>query len=154
MEKENEKKKIPIVEGWFTTGGEPHLLGNRCQSCGDYFFPKVSACRNPRCRGKDLEEVPLSRKGKLWSFTVNYYPPPPPYVSPDPFVPYAIGVVDLLKEKLMVLGPVAGGVNFEELAIGMEMELVVEKLFADRQGNETMVWKWKPVTNGAKGMKK
>ncbi len=50
----------------------------------------------------DLEEVPLSRRGKLYVYTINYYQPPPPYMSPDPFVPYATAVMDLEKEKMKV----------------------------------------------------
>ena len=53
------------------------LLVQRCKSCGTYFFPKETAfCRNPKCAGTDFEEVPLSTRGKLWSFTDNRYPPP------------------------------------------------------------------------------
>jgi len=140
-------KRVPVVEGWFTLDPEePHLIGNRCKSCGDYFFPTASNCRNPHCRREELEEVKLSRKGKLWSFTNNYYQPPPPYVPPDPFEPYAIAVVDLPEEKLMVMGQLAGGYDFEKLEIGMDMELIVEKLYDDDEGNEHVIWKWRPLT--------
>jgi uncharacterized protein len=145
METKSAKKRIPAVEGWFTMGSEPSLIGNHCKTCGDYFFPKSSYCRNPKCMGKDLEEVLLSRKGKLWSYTVNYYQPPPPYISPDPFVPYGLAVVQLAKEKMDVAGQVVSGYDFEKLKVGMDMELVLEKLTEDKQGNEVMVWKWKPL---------
>jgi uncharacterized OB-fold protein len=146
METNVEKKKISVIEGWFTTDKkEPNLIGNRCRSCGDYFFPKAFTCRNPNCMGEDLEEVFLSRQGKLWSCTNNYYQPPPPYVPPGDFEPYTIVVVNLPKEKLMVMGQLASGNRFEDLKIGMEMELVVETLFVDDQGNEHMIWKWAPV---------
>lgn len=145
MQKQGDVKKIPIIEGWFTTDTEePHLIGNRCKSCGEYFFPKAFLCRNPNCRKKDLEEVFLSRKGNLWSFTVNHYQASPPYVPPSPFVPYGIAVVELPKEKLMVMGQVSHGYELDKLKIGMEMELIVEKLYDDQEGNENIIWKWKP----------
>ncbi len=97
-----------------------------------------------RALGEALEQVSLSRKGKLWSYTVHHYQPPPPYVPPDPFVPYAIAVVELPGEKLMVLGQVASGCDYRTLRVGMDMELVVEPLYEDREGNEHMVWKWRP----------
>ena len=147
MQKQGDVKKIPIVEGWFTTDAkEPHLIGNRCKSCGEYFFPKAFLCRNPNCRKKDLEEVFLGRKGNLWSFTANHYPASPPYVPASPFVPYGIAVVELPKEKLMVMGQVSSGYELDKLKIGMEMELVVEKLYNDEEGNERIIWKWKPLT--------
>jgi hypothetical protein len=146
MSNSSEVREIPVIKGWFTIDKEdPHLVGNRCKVCGDYFFPKAFSCRNPRCTGTELEEVSFSRKGTLWSYTVNYYPPPAPYVPPDPFVPYTIVVVELPKEKLAVMGQLANGYNSEQLKIGMEMELVVEPLFKDDQGNNHYIWKWKPL---------
>ncbi len=89
-------KRVPVVEGWFTLESEePRLIGVKCKSCGDYFFPRAIQCRNPNCRGEDLEETLLGRKGKIWSFTINHYQPPAPYVPPDPFVPYGLAVVEL-----------------------------------------------------------
>lgn len=146
MNTEGSQNKIPVIKGWYTMDpNEPHLIGNRCKSCGDYFFPKAIICRNPKCNGTELEEVALSTKGELWSFTNNYYQPPKPYSSPEPFEPYAIVVVNLPKEKLMVLGQLAAGYEFESLKIGMEMELVVDTLSKDEGGNEYLIWKWKPI---------
>ena len=141
-----QKKRVPAVQGWFEADSkEPHLLGSRCTSCGSYFFPKESFyCKNPNCQGSDFEEVPLSRTGKLWSFTNNCYKPPPPYVSPDPFVPYTIAAVELSAEKIVVLGQVVPGVDVGDLKVGMDMEMVVDKLFEDEE-NEFAVWKWKPA---------
>jgi hypothetical protein len=95
--------------------------------------------------GREFEEVPLSRSGKVWSFTNNCYQPPPPYMSPDPFVPYAIAAVELDDEKMVVLGQVAAGTEASELKVGMHVELVLEKLFEDEE-SEYLVWKWKPVS--------
>ena len=141
------KQQIPAVDGWFTSeGGNPHLLGTRCTTCSSYFFPKESFyCRNPRCDGSEFEEVPLSRTGRIWSFTNNCYKPPAPYMSPEPFEPYAIAAVELAEEKMVVLGQLASGVKIEDVEVGQEVELVVETLFEDDEA-EHMVWKWKPLS--------
>jgi uncharacterized OB-fold protein len=139
------KTRKPILEGWFTEGETPQLLGTRCQTCKTYFFPKLEHfCRNPACQGTEFEEVPLSRRGKLWSFTNNCYAPPLPYLAPDPFEPYAVAAVELEHEKMVVMGQVADGLGVEELKAGMEMELVVDTLFEDEE-NEYTVWKWRPA---------
>ena len=140
----------PAIEGWFTTDGNaPKLLGSRCKGCGTYFFPKeMGFCRNPHCGGGELETVPLSSRGRLWSFTNNCYAPPHPYVAADPFEPYAIAAVELAEEKMVVLGQVVKGVEVGDLSVGMEMELVVEALFANDEGERT-VWKWRPVEGAA-----
>jgi len=139
-------KQVPAIEGWFTMPpAEPHLIGSRCKSCGDYFFPKTKICGNPKCRNSDLEEVLLSRRGKLYTYTINYYQPPPPYVLPDPFVPYATAVMELEKEKMKIGGQIISGYDLEKLGIGMKLETVVELLYKDDEGNEVLAWKFKPI---------
>ena len=114
-------------------------------TCHTYFFPKETLpCRNPRCDGTELKEVTLSRRGRLWSFTNNCYPPPAPFVATDPFEPYAVAAVELEEEKMVVLGQVVAGIDVAELAAGIEMELVLDTLFED-DDNEFMIWKWRPV---------
>ncbi len=140
------KPQVPVLEGWFTLdANKPHLLGSKCSICGTYYFPKISLfCKNPECNSETFEEVQLSRSGKLWSFTNACYQPPEPFISPDPFVPYAIAAVELEKEKMTVLGQVVEGVGVESLKAGMEMELVLETLFEDSESKK-LTWKWKPV---------
>jgi uncharacterized OB-fold protein len=140
------KPRNPAIEGWFNMDADdPRLLGTRCVSCRTYFFPKETVfCRNPGCSSTDFEEVPLSRRGTLWSFTNNCYPPPAPYIAPDPFEPYAIAAVELDEEKMVILGQVVAGVATSELKAGMTMELVIDTLFEDDE-QEAMIWKWRPV---------
>ncbi|MBB3041880.1 Zn-ribbon domain-containing OB-fold protein [Nocardioides soli] len=132
----------PAIEGWFTTGPEPTLLGSRCTACGTVFFPPTSGfCRNPACAGEEFEENTLSRRGTVWSYTDAQYQPPPPYQAPDPFVPFALAAVEL-PEGLVVLGQVAEGYGVADLHVGGEVELVVETEYASEQ----LTWRWKPVT--------
>jgi uncharacterized OB-fold protein len=136
---------VPVVEGWFTMDKDhPRLLGSRCSSCGARFFPKPSACRNPECGGGELEEVSLSRTGRVWSFTDSRYQPPPPYVASEPFEPYAIAAVELVDERMVVLGQVVPGTDVAGLGLGTEMELALGTLYED-EDHEYVVWKWRPT---------
>jgi len=139
------RETTPAVEGWFEMDSDgPRLIGTRCGACGTYYFPKETVfCRNPACVSTELDEVRLSQRGRLWSFTNNCYAPPAPYVAPDPFVPYAIAAVELEEEKLVVLGQVEGA-GVEDLEAGMEMELTLAPLF-EEDGREVIVWKWRPA---------
>ncbi len=133
---------VPAVEGWFTTGADPALLGSRCAACGTVFFPRTAGfCRNPACPGEEFEEVELSRRGTVWSYTDAQYQPPAPYPAPDPFVPFALAAVEL-PEGLVVLGQVAAGYGVADLHVGAEVELVVEPEHASDQ----LIYRWKPVT--------
>ena len=140
------KERAAAIEGWFTTDADnPRLLGTQCKLCHSYFFPKETLfCRNPNCTGRDLEEVELSPKGTLWSFTNNCYQPPPPYISAEPFTPYAIAAVELDKEKMVVLGQVVSGVEVADLKAGMKMELVLDTLY-EKDDTDYVTWKWRPA---------
>lgn len=136
----------PAVEGWFTTGPEPVLLGSRCTTCATVCFPPSPAdgpsfCRNPACDGEEFETAELSRRGTVWSYTDAQYQPPAPYVArTDPYQPFALAAVEL-PEGITVLGQVADGYGVGDLRVGAEVELVVEPL-----DEQLLVWRWKPVT--------
>ena len=137
--------QTPAIEGWFTTGSEPALIGSRCTSCGCVFFPRTEGfCRNPACEGEAFDDVELSRRGRIWSYTDAQYQPPPPYIPvSDPFEPFALAAVEL-PEGMVVLGQVAAGYGVGDLHVGQEAELVVETLYTDDDGERT-IWRWKPV---------
>jgi len=141
------KKQIPVLEGFFTMDAKhPHLIGTQCKSCGTYYFPKQTVfCKNPACNSEAFDEVPLSRTGKVWSFTNACYQPPEPFVSPEPFVPYTIVAVELVKEKMIVLGQATEGTNVADLKAGMDVELVLEPMYGKEEDIERMTWKWKPA---------
>ena len=135
----------PAIEGWFTSGADPELLGSRCALCATVFFPRLDGfCRNPACSGEEFETVPLSRRGTVWSYTDAQYQPPPPYIPrSESYEPFAIAAVEL-PEGLVVLGQVADGYGVTDLRVGAEVELVVEPLYSDETGERT-IWRWKPV---------
>ena len=122
------------------------MLGNRCTTCSTVFFPKVSFfCPNPACDGEEFEERKLSRVGRIWSFTDAQYQPPPPYIPRgETYIPFAIAAVELAEEQMVVLGQVADGFTVDDLHVGQQVELVIEELFTDDEG-EHVVWKWRPV---------
>ena len=137
------------IEGWFETEPEPALIGSRCVGSGTYFFPPTDTSRAPGYAGGPTEPVRLSTRGTLWSYTSAGYKPPSPYIEPPGgFTPFAIAAVELADEGLVVLGQVPSDVGVADLQVGMEMELVIDTLFVDDDG-ERVVWKWRPVADAA-----
>ncbi len=144
----------PPLEEWHQSTAEgPALIGARCRACGCYFFPpwQLFACGNPACEGDrdQLEKLPLSRTGTLWSWTVNHYPPPPPYPAQEPFVPYATVAVQLEKEKIRVLGLLHPDSDAAQLRAGLEMELALAPLAAGSKQPE--LWHWRTLPRGKSG---
>ncbi len=127
-----------VVDGWFAAEPEPHLIGGRCPACGTFVFPpRSNDCPNPACESPVLEAIALSRRGTLWSYTENRYAPPPPYVTAEPFEPYALAAVELEAEGIIVLGQVARGVGADELRVGIPMQLEIGAL---HDGPAIYVW--------------
>jgi len=139
----------PAIDGWFATDdtGAPHLIGAKCPQCGTYVFPpRENNCPNPGCASDVLEAVALSRRGAVWSYTENRYPPPAPYPAPDPFEPFAIAAVELAAEGLIVLAKVAEGTLGADLQVGMELEVGLEPLYTDDDGVTRLTYVWKKVS--------
>ena len=140
----NIKKQIPIKAGLFTPGlsslGQVRLVGSKCRNCGEVALGTVSSCRN--CGGEEIEVIPLSQKGKLWTYTVIRSRPPGDYKGPEPFVPFGEGLVEL-PEGIRVKSPLS--VDVDKLKIGMDLKLKVYKLYEDKDGNEVIAFKFEPV---------
>jgi uncharacterized protein len=146
LREEEAINQLPAIDGWFhfDDSGQPYLIAGKCTQCGTYVFPpRANNCPNPACVGDVLEQVPLSRRGTVWSYTENRYPPPSPYPAVDPFDPFAIAAVELATEGLIILGKVVTGTLAADLKVGMEMELTTMPLYTDADGFVRSVYAWR-----------
>jgi hypothetical protein len=80
------EEKVPCVPGLFSEeGGVARVHGSRCAGCGTPYFPRSAACHNPDCTDSRMEDCSFGGAGKLWSFSVADFPPPPPHKFDKPF---------------------------------------------------------------------
>lgn len=138
--------QVPVEPGVFTwPSDDPRLIGSRCTECGTHTFPAQDGC--PRCTGTSMERVELEKRGTLWTWTVQGFPPKsPPYAGdadPETFEPYGVGYVELpgqvkVEARLTEADPA-------RLTIGMEMELVLVPLTTDGEGHRVMTFAFRPV---------
>jgi uncharacterized OB-fold protein len=135
----------PIQEGLFTWPSEqPQLIASRCAGCNELTFPRQDAC--PACARRGSEEVLLSRRGVLWSFTIQRFPPPPPFLGEqdrEAYVPFGVGYVEL-PEGIRIEGRLTTH-DPDKLSIGMEMELAVEKFTTGEDGGDVLTFAFRPV---------
>jgi uncharacterized protein len=97
------------------------LAGVKCTNCNRLFFPRKRVCND--CLTIDqMEEVPLSSKGELYSYAISWR-------GPVGFVaPYVIGWVDL-PEGVRLFSMITDCEPYEKvLQIGMPVELVMHKI--------------------------
>lgn len=135
--------RIHVAEKIVTSfEGEPRLIGSRCAACAIVTFPLQESC--PRCASTEMAEHLLARRGRLWAWTTQEFPPPsPPYAGPTgaAFVPYAVGYVELGNEVRVE----ARLTQIEGLRTGSEMELVLVPFRTDGDGNEVVTFAFRPV---------
>ena len=132
--------QVPVVEGvWSVRDDGPHLLGSTCLDCGTYAFPPQSSCQ--RCAGTNTEPTELGNRGTLWTFTVQGFPPKsPPYrgdTDPATFRPFGVGYVEIpgqVKVEARLTEP-----DPAMLRIGMELEMILETIATDADGNDVVV---------------
>ena len=142
MVQKTTKDRLPILSGVFHEGASPDekscLIGSRCSKCGRTFFPKRFMC--PVClKEGTIEDVPLSTKGRIDTYSVVQ-------VAPMGFTaPYIQAFVDL-PEGPRVFTIIAGCEPSEDaIAEGQEVELVIDKIREDEQGNDLIGYKFRPV---------
>ncbi|MEW6440529.1 MAG: OB-fold domain-containing protein [bacterium] len=140
---EGEKKRIPVREGLWAesaSGARPRLIGSRCRSCAELFFPRKEIGLCGHCQSGELEEVELSTSGKIYSYTIVTQRPPVYYKGE---VPYALGFVEL--PEGIRIETLFTGWDADALRVGMDAEMVIEKLHEDENGNEVTAYKFRPV---------
>jgi uncharacterized OB-fold protein len=133
--------QVPVADNLFTATAEPQLIGSRCTACGMVTFPAQGSC--PRCASTDMAEHLLARRGRLWAWTTQDFPPPsPPFAGAGgrAFVPFGIGYVDLGDVKVETRLTETDG-----LQPGMEMQLVLVPFRADDEGNDVVTFAFRKV---------
>ena len=142
MEPEIQKKRLPVLPGMIheatSPGDKSYIIGSKCRVCGTTFFPKRPVCRVCQQDGT-MEEVPLSTRGKINSFTLIY-------VAPVGFeAPYMQAYVDL-PEGIRLYSIITGcELKDDALSLGQEVELVIDKVAVDEHGNDLIGYKFRPV---------
>jgi len=116
----------------------PYLKGHKCKGCGKIWFPKFSPCPNPDCWSEDMEVIPLSRKGKVYSATDVYIGQP----SMREYMPLIVGYVDL-PEGVRIFAQLEGEIG--SFQCGDEVELVTGPVRNNPNGKPIISYKFKKV---------
>ncbi len=136
-------KLEPLAAGLFQiSNGLPELLGGKSKETGKIIFPMPTGAEAAR-----YDPVPLKRRGKLWSWTVQRFrPKTPPYRGPGDdknFQPYAVGYVEL-EDQVIVETRIAGDAD-QPLSIGMDMEVTLEPFELGDENKFVATYAFKPA---------
>ena len=134
--------RVPIEPGYFSVPGDPdappRLLGSRCPACGETFYPRRFVCA--RCLNEGCDDVELSTSGTLYTWTYVHVPL---FAKKDGSVgAYGVGQIDLPEGPRVQAILVGGPDDFE---IGMTLEIDLETLRQDRDGNDVVIYRYRPA---------
>ena len=133
--------ELPDLFDWTQDG--VRLQSAKCNSCGTYFFPASHHQHRPGCSRQGVENVFLGGRGKLATYTVQYYMCPPPFKTAGDITPYGVGMVEF-PEGISVTGIITE-TDLNALKIGLDMETTTYTLYKDEEGNDVVTWAFRVV---------
>jgi uncharacterized OB-fold protein len=130
-------KQVPIVDYLVLDDGAPHLVANRCDTCGALYFDRRNACA--KCSGRSFSRERLADDGKVRSFTIVHR------AAPGVPTPYVSAIVDLsgggvVKANLLNVEPSPDHVRF-----GMDVRLTTTVAGVDDEGTEAVQFGYEPA---------
>jgi uncharacterized OB-fold protein len=147
MMKNDDRSKniLPLKPGLYSIPDSENdrlaLIGCKCPSCHEIFFPKRFICQN--CQNKNIDEILLSTIGKIYSFTTVMQRPAAHYKGP---VPYSFGWVEL--PEGVRIETLYTECDPDKLEIGLEVEMILGKIYVDDEGKEIVCHMFRPVVKG------
>jgi uncharacterized protein len=130
-------KHVPIVDYLVLDDGAPHLVANRCDTCGALYFDRRNACA--KCSGRSFSKERLADDGKVRSFTIVHR------AAPGVPTPYVSAIVDLsgggvVKANVLNVEPSPDHVRF-----GMDVRLTTTVAGVDDEGTEAVQFGYEPA---------
>jgi uncharacterized OB-fold protein len=129
--------QVPIVDYLVLDDGAPHLVANRCDTCGALYFDRRNACA--KCSGRSFSTERLADDGKVRSYTIVHR------AAPGVPTPYVSAIVDLtgggvVKANLLNVEPSPDHVRF-----GMDVRLTTTVAGVDDEGTEAVQFGYEPA---------
>ena len=132
---------MDIPRYWRLKDQRYRLQGTVCEDCGHHSFPPRLVC--PNCKSKRQKPFAFSGKGTVFSFTTIYQT----IERYQDQVPYLVALIDL-EEGVRITAQLTD-VDSDEVEIGMPVEMVVRKFYADGDNGPIFYgYKFRPIAKG------
>jgi len=119
---------------------KPQIIASRCKKCKDIAFPGKERCG--KCDGTEMEEVLLSNKGKIYSYTIVRQ------AIPGYQVPNILGVVKVPEDDTLMIITQIKDCSIEDVRCGMEVETIIAELYTNMKGQKIIGYAFRPVKEG------
>lgn len=131
--------RLAIAPDYFEVDDDGvRLKGSKCTSCGEVFYPRRIVCA--KCLHEGTDDVVLSTTGTLFTWTWVHLPL---FAKTDATVTsYGVGQVDL-PEGPRIQAILQG--EAADFSIGMQLTLDVETLRQTDDGDDVVIYRFKPL---------
>lgn len=133
--------KAGLLAGPLEDLASVRFAGIRCRDCGIALAGERARCEN--CSSRNVETTCFATTGVVYSVTVQRYPPPPPFVAPNPWVPRALAWIDLDRNGPRLMGVVSGPAERVRIGSRVRVEFLVG--WSDDQGREVVSFVFHPA---------
>ena len=123
------KKPLPrpgnpaLTKPFWDAAKKNQLVLQRCNTCSNLFFYPREAC--PRCLSAELEWVPVSGRGRVYSYPIVHQPQHPAFEQDSPYIFAMIQ----LEEGPRMMSNIVGIENTpENLILDMPLRVVFEDI--------------------------
>ena len=127
--------QVPLVD-YLVLADQPHLVANRCTSCGARFFDRRNACAS--CFATTFDKVDIATEGIVRAFTIVTF------AAPGVAVPFASAVIDCdgtsVRGNLINVDP-----DPAKISLGMAVRLATYSMGADDNGAEAIGFGFEPA---------
>lgn len=113
--------------------GQLVQIGNKCGECGKTSFPAVELC--PACSSGDVNKVPLSKEGIVYSWCATRVPV-------GPFKPPFIGAYIDLPEGTRLFGHIHA--DIDRVKTGMKVKVETGVIWTEKDGTEVLGYYYLP----------
>ncbi len=138
---------VSVPMYWRTIPQRYRLVGHKCKKCGKVNFPPKGVCKYCNA-SSDFEEVQLSGRGKVHTFTlIGAGGAPPEFAEQEKAGgSYPVAIVEL-EEGPKMIGQMAD-VNPKDVKIGMAVRSELRKIYTE-EGVIRYGFKFVPDPGGA-----
>jgi len=141
------RRRVPIKAGYFTVPDNPaeppKLLGAKCNTCGEHYFPRRAICARAECLSDDTHDVELGPRGTLYSYTFVHFPLFGS-MNIEHMDGYGVGQIDLPEGPRVQL-PLAGKQG--DFHIGQTLQAELDTLREDG-GHDLVIVRFRPLEAG------
>lgn len=109
---------------WWEAAAEHRLVVQRCTACEHTRLPPSPVC--PQCRSAEADWREVPGRGEVYTYTTVHRP-----IAANQELPFVVAVISLEDSGGVRIISNLVGVEPEEIAIGMPVELVWEDMSAD-----------------------